>query len=121
MTASFPTSLPGRLRAIARTLRLPPAETPPDVTGHWYRQAADAIDEAIAELEPLLADDAARDLPNPLVDTRLAASPAPNRPDLDALVEEATIAAIDAEAAAQHLSWVRGEMRRALNPEAENG
>ena len=67
--------LPARLRAIVRTLRLPPAETPPDVTGHWYRQAADAIDEAIAELERLLDDDRERELPNPLAGTRATQRP----------------------------------------------
>jgi len=46
MNAPTPSSLEARLTAIARTLRLPTAETPPDVSGHWYRQAADVIDEA---------------------------------------------------------------------------
>tara|TARA_R110002020_G_scaffold266483_35_gene481523 strand:+ start:6663 stop:6854 length:192 start_codon:yes stop_codon:yes gene_type:complete len=56
MTHPAPTRLPARLAEISRTLRLSPAETPPDVTGHWYRQAADVIDEATVELGKVRAN-----------------------------------------------------------------
>jgi hypothetical protein len=121
LTAPAPTSLPARLAAIARTLRLPPAETPPDVTGHWYRQAADIIDEARAELERLVPNDAG-DLPNPLAGSRRTASPAPPRADLDALFEKARgYTMSEAEMAEQRASWVRGEMGLDRKPDADHG